>query len=118
MLPAASSAAGALLAVNDYYHVTHFARSVVDAVDDLAADDNTAADARAESDGNKVAHALADARNCLAESGAVSVIVDINGLMDPRFEHFLCGDLVEVKIVGKFNIACCLIDRAWSTDAH
>ena len=54
LLPAASSAAVTLLAVNADDHMTHFTRGIVCAVNDLAVDNDTGADARAECDRHKI----------------------------------------------------------------
>ena len=49
--------------------------------------------------------AVADTCNCFAESRAVCIIIKVNGLADSFFKHFFCGNLVEIKVICKFNVA-------------
>ena len=71
---------------------------------------DTAADTCAECNCNKIANTLADTCDCFAESSTVCIIFKINGLTNSFFKHFLCRNLVEFKIIGKFNITVVFVN--------
>ena len=77
-LPAAPASAGALDAVLDNDVVTHFTGGEVEAAQNLAAQDNAAADAGAQSNDDRIVVPLCTARNVLAVGGGVGVVLDID----------------------------------------
>ena len=98
--------------------MTHLARGVVDTGDYLAVYDNTASDSGSESDGDKAVDALAGARLCFAERGAVRVIVEINGLFKSRLKDIARGNIIESEVVGIFDNAVLLVDRTGGSDTY
>ena len=77
-LPAALAAAGTLDAVLDDDIVAHLTGGKIEAAQDLAVQDNTAADAGAERDDDGITIALGAACNVLAERGGVGVVFHID----------------------------------------
>ena len=115
-LPAALSAAAALLAVLDDDHVTQLRAREVGAAVNLAVDDDAAADACAEGDGNGVLRALCGACEVLSQSRRVRVILDEHLFAEALVHHL--GDLpvVEVKVRGILDDAGLRVHRAGNAD--
>ncbi len=103
-LPAAFSAAGTRFSIHHNNHMTALAAGAVYTRNDLSVYDNAGADARAERYGNKVLRAVSAARVCLAQRGAVCVIINIDRqIAEPFFQHFARGHIIKTKVVGKFD---------------
>ncbi len=97
--------------------MAHFTGCKVCAVENAAIHNDAAADARAERDGNKILYAGARSGLRLAKGRTVGVVFQINGLADPFTQHLLRRNVLKIQIVGEFDNACRLIDRARRADA-
>ncbi|OQA66644.1 MAG: hypothetical protein BWY37_01406 [Firmicutes bacterium ADurb.Bin262] len=115
-LPTAPSAAAALLAVDHDNHVPHLARGKIDAADNFAVKDNTAADTGAQRDRYETRHAFAGSRHRLAKRGAVGIVVKVYAFAYSLLKHFFGGYLLKIKVIGKLNIAGVLVDGTGCSD--
>ncbi len=104
-LKAAASAAGTLRAVHIQHGMTQLCAREIRAGIDLAVDDDTAADARSQRDADCVRSALCCARNVLAVSSRICVILHkcrSAGRLGNPLDH---RDIVEIEVIGILNDA-------------
>ena len=116
-LQAAVAAAAAALAALPDDHVAHLARDAVAAGVQLAADDDAAADARAQRDHHHVLCALRRARSDLAERRAVGVVIQLHRAAKVRPERIRKADVVHAQIGAEFERAGRFVKRAGHADA-
>ena len=108
-LPAALTAAGALLAVYHNHHVAALATGAVDTVDDLAVQNDAAAHAGAQGHSHKILRPVAATGKRLTQCGAVGVIL-YKYIVNPQAlpKHFPGRHIVKGQVVGKLDHAVCI----------
>ena len=117
-LPAAFAAAGALDAVLHDDVMAHLTRSKVEAAQDLAAQDDAAADAGAQRDDDGILVALGAACDVLAVGGSVGVVLDIDLAAQHGFQVGAEVPVIVAEVSVEAHKASGEIDAAGGTDTH
>ena len=113
------ASAGAQAAIHHDHRVAQFGTGIVAAGINLMVDNDTAAHASAQSDGDGVVSALQGTRHVLAVGRGIGIILHKDLFtLHTLGKHLLHGRIFKGQVVGKLDDARGLIDGAGRANSH